>query len=42
LIFCLGMNPKTLVVFNEDWMYLVLSNYCFFQVRCVEGFSFGT
>ena len=42
LIFCLGVNPKTSVAFNEDWMYLVLSNYCFFQVRCVEGFSFGT
>jgi hypothetical protein len=35
-------SPQNSFDYDEDWIYLSLSNYYFFQVRCVEGFSFGT
>jgi hypothetical protein len=42
LEFCLGVAPKTKISFDEDWMLIWLSNYCFVLVRCVLGASLDT
>jgi hypothetical protein len=34
--------PLRLISLTEDWMLYKLSNYLFFLVRCVLGFSLDT